>query len=95
MRDTPADGGGFRGHSKPFEQANLTAVVQYEEGAGIGYIVEAPDQRLSYLAFVPGIQPPTWWPTHKDRLPLGEVDPLVVSEALGDLIVVMAKGREA
>ena len=75
------------------EQANVTAVIQYEEGVAVGYIVKAPDQRLRYLAFVPGIREPEWWPDHKDRMPLSEVNPVVISEALGDLNVVMAKAK--
>jgi predicted DNA-binding WGR domain protein len=93
VRDMPADGGGFNGHSKPFYQANITAVVQYEEGAGIGYIVDAPDQNIRYVAFVPGIQTMAWWPQHKDRLPLKEIDPVVISEVLSDMVTVMAKAK--
>jgi hypothetical protein len=93
QRDAPADGGGFHGHFKPFYQANLTAVVQYEEGVAVGYIVDAPDQHLEYLAFVPGIREAEYWPAHKDRLPLSEVDPVVISEALNDVITVMAKAK--
>ena len=79
--------------TKLFEQANATAVIQYEEGVAVGYITDAPDQRLRYLAFVPGLREPEWWPAHKDRMPLSEVNPVVLSEALGDLNVVMAKAK--
>lgn len=93
LRDAPADAGGFAGHFKPFPQANLTAVVHYQDGVAIGYIVDAPDQRLSYVAFVPGIRSPEWWPEHKQRLALGALDPVVVSEVLSDLTALMAKAK--
>ncbi|MBC8162189.1 MAG: DUF4132 domain-containing protein [Roseiflexaceae bacterium] len=92
-RDAPADGGGFNGHFKPFYQANVTAVVQYDEGVGVGYIVDAPDQKVRYLAFVPGLRAPEYWPRHNDRLALHTVDPVVISEALNDLTIVMAKAK--
>lgn len=91
LRDAPADGGGFSGHSKQFWAANLTAVVQYSDGVAVGYIVDAGDQKLEYIAFVPGLQTPDWWPQHKDRLPLTNVDEVVLSEVLNDIQIVMAK----
>ncbi len=93
IRDAPGDGGGFHGHSKPFYQANVTAVVQYQEGVGVGQIVDSPDQQIEYVAFVPGIQEMHWWPRHKDRVLLREVDPLVISEVLNDMLMLVAKAK--
>ncbi|HEX6289513.1 MAG TPA: WGR and DUF4132 domain-containing protein [Herpetosiphonaceae bacterium] len=93
VRDMPADGGGFSGHSKPFDQANLTAVVQYREGVAVGWIVDAPDQQIEYVAFVPGIRAPEYWPNYNDRLPLTEIDPVVLSEVLNDMLVLAAKAK--
>jgi predicted DNA-binding WGR domain protein len=93
IRDAPADGGGFSGHSKPFYQANVTAVVQYHEGVAVGWIVDSDDQHIEYVAFVPGIQDSGWWPQHKDRLPLSEIDSLVISEVLNDMMTIAAKAK--
>lgn len=90
-RDSPADGGGFSSHFKPFEQADVTAVVHYDDGVAVGYIVDAPAQHIRYLAFVPGKLSAAWWPQHTNRLALSDVDPVVMSEALSDLITITAK----
>lgn len=92
-RDLPADGGGFCGHFKPFYQCGITAVIQYSDGVAPGWIVDAGDQKINYVAFVPGIRKAEYWPTHKDRLVLGEVDPVVISEVLNDILFLAAKAK--
>ena len=92
-RDLPADNGIFAGHFKPFYGANLTAVIQYADGVSPGWIVDADDQQIKYLTFVPGIRKAEYWPAHKERLVLGAIDPVVVSEVLTDMLVVVAKAR--
>ena len=93
LRDAPADGGGFSGHSKQFLAAHVTAVVQYEDGVAVGYIIDAGEQNLEYIAFVPGLQNPDWWPQHMDRLPLKQIDAVVISEVLNDIQLVLAKAK--
>ena len=92
-RDLPADGGGFCGAFKPFYGANLTAVVQYGDGVAPGWIVDAGDQQIKYVTFVPGIRKAEYWPEHKDRLVLSEIDPVVLSEVLKDILLLASKAR--
>ncbi len=94
MRGLPADAGMFDEHTKPFYGANVTAVVKYDNGVAVGYITESEDQQMTEVCFIPGIVlPHEYWPDHKDRLPLSEIDPLVLSEVLADLSAVAAKGK--
>lgn len=90
-RDAPADGGGFAGHFKPFAQFDLSAVIQYEDGVAVGWITDAPPQRIRYVAFVPGLLKAQGWPEHRSRLELGQVDPLVLSEVLNDIAGIAAR----
>ncbi|HEY0736263.1 MAG TPA: DUF4132 domain-containing protein [Herpetosiphonaceae bacterium] len=92
-RDLPADAGVFAGHFKPFYGPNLTAVIQYEDGVAPGWIVDAPDQKIRYVTFVSGILEAEYWPSHKDRLVLGDVDPVVISEVLNDMLSIAAKAK--
>ncbi|MCA1596435.1 MAG: DUF4132 domain-containing protein, partial [Chloroflexi bacterium] len=96
MRGLPGDSGWFNEHTKPFHGANVTAVITYEEGVGAGYITEAEAQKLTAAFFLPGIYlPQEYWPDHKDRLPLAEIDPVVLSEVLADLALIASKGTPA
>ncbi len=79
LRDTPADGGGFKQHSKHFPSADLTAFIKYT-GLAMGYHEEK--QELESVYFVPGHVKPTWWGDHKDRLRIKDVDTVVASEVL-------------
>lgn len=92
-RDMPADGGGFCGHFKPFYGSNITAVIQYSDGVAPGWIVDAGDQQIRYVTCVPGIRKAEYWPTHNDRLVLGEIDPVVLSEVLNDMLYVASKAK--
>jgi predicted DNA-binding WGR domain protein len=92
VRGIPQDAGIFYEHSKPFYGANITAVAQYEEGVPVGYMEGWDDQRLTSCFFVPAIYTPTSYPKHSDALPLGKVDPVVISEVLRDLTLVASKG---
>jgi predicted DNA-binding WGR domain protein len=92
-RGAPADGGGFYEHSKPFYAADITAIVQYEPGVSVGWITEAEDQHITNCLFVPGIYKPDWYPEHKKRLTLSDVDPVVLSEVLKDLTLIATKAK--
>ena len=90
-RGSPEDGGSFHGHSKPYHEANITAVIEYETvQAGTIFAFEAA---IGRCFFVPGIYTPGMCPDHRDALLLGEVDPGVLSEVLGDLHVVAGKAQ--
>ncbi len=91
QRGIPEDAGIFYSHSKPFYGANVTAVVEYEEGVPVGYMDGWDNQTVTRCFFVPGIWRPEMYPDHKDRVPLASVDPVVISEVLTDLTIVAAK----
>jgi hypothetical protein len=44
----------FHLHSKYFPGADCTAIVQYEAGVPVGYIMEADDQQLTDLYVIAG-----------------------------------------
>ena len=69
-RGIPQDAGIFHEHTKPFEGADVTAVIQYP-GIPVGYMVDWNDQDVEKCFFVPGIYSPTLYPEHKNALPLG------------------------
>ena len=85
-------GGVFREHTKPFEGASVTAVIQYE-GIEAGAIVYSEDQEVHRCFFAPGISPPARNPQRKDALRLDAVDPLVVCQVLGPVAVLASKGK--
>lgn len=91
LRDTPADGGGFCQHSKPFLAANVTAFICYEPGLSIGYYDEK--QELKEIYFVSGHVQPDWWGEHKNRLVIKDVDPVVLSEVLRLAEAIVAKAE--
>jgi hypothetical protein len=53
-RGEPRDAGVFHLHSKYFPGADCTAIVQYEAGVPVGYIMEADDQQLTDLYVIAG-----------------------------------------
>jgi hypothetical protein len=91
-RGTPEDGGLFHEHSKPFAGANATAVIQYP-GIPVGAMLEWQDQTVEKCFFVPGIYTPTMYPKHRKAMPLGDVDPVAMSEVLGTLGVLESRGK--
>ncbi len=91
-RGIPQDAGLFHEHTKPFVGANVTAVIQYP-GIPVGYMVDWDDQNVDNCFFVPGNYTPTIYPEHRDALPLGDVDPVVISEVLGTLGVLRREGE--
>jgi hypothetical protein len=46
-RGDPQDAGIFSLHSKHFPAADCTAVIEYEDGVAVGYIIESDPQRLT------------------------------------------------
>ncbi|HEY0735488.1 MAG TPA: DUF4132 domain-containing protein, partial [Herpetosiphonaceae bacterium] len=84
-RNMPGYNSYVTGHFKPFYHANLTAVIRYKDGAAPYAVIDAPDQTIEYIAFMPGILKADHDSEHKERLVLGDVDPIVLSEALNDM----------
>ena len=72
--------------------ANVTAVIEYG-GIPIGYMDGWEDQEVERCFFVPGRYTPEMYPQHKDAIPLGEVDAVVISEVLGTLGALASKGK--
>lgn len=92
IRGMPEDAGVFHEHSKAFEGANVTAIVQYD-GIPIGAMIDWDDQDMKSCFFIPGVYKPGVYPDHKKQLTLGSVDPVVISEVLGTLGAVAAKAQ--
>jgi hypothetical protein len=90
LRGVPEDGGVFHEHSKVFPGANVTAIAEYE-GISVGAIDSSYPQSIERCFFFEGIYTPQIYPRHPDPLPLSEVDPLVISEVLEDLMAIAAK----
>jgi len=94
IRGRPADAGGFSEHAKPFYSSGITAIVEYDPGAYVSSIVDSDDQTITGVFCVPRIYSATeHWPSHDDRIPWNQVDPVVVSEVLADLTTIVAKAN--
>ena len=94
IRGRPADAGGFSEHVKPFYSSGITAIVDYEPGAYVSSVADSEDQTITGVFFVPRIYSATeHWPSHDDRIPWNQVDPVVVSEVLADLTAIVAKAK--
>jgi len=95
MRSTSDIDGNVGEHTKTFYGADVTAVAQYDPGYYIGDTAGSDDQRVSDVFFIPQVYRPNGWPRSQERIPLSQVDPIVISEVLGDLISVIEKARQA
>ncbi|HMN46914.1 MAG TPA: DUF4132 domain-containing protein [Povalibacter sp.] len=93
QRGVPADAGWVGEHSKQFYGANLTAVIDYEEGFSVGYWEGAGEQTIKRVFFVPGLYTPQMYPEHKNAVRLADVNPIALSEALGDCELLLAKAK--
>ena len=92
-RGVPADAGWVGEHSKQFPGANVTAVICYEEGFSVGYWEGAGDQTIKRVFFLRGLYTPQMYPEHKDALKLADVDPIPLSEVIGDCEFLLAKAK--
>jgi Domain of unknown function (DUF4132) len=91
VRGTPQDAGIFAEHSKTFSSANVTAIVEYE-GVPIGYMDGWDDQSIERCYFLSGISTNMYADRDK-AISLGNIDPLIISEVLRDLISIAAKAN--
>ena len=78
-------------HTKEFPGAGVFAVVEYTNGVPMGYIEGWDDQVLERGYFIP-MGAAGRWNRREAALPLGQLDPVVVSEVLGALTVLASKG---
>ncbi len=93
QRGVPGDGGVYYEHSKPFPEDNVTAIVQYE-GIPIGYLGGWNNQEIERCFLVPGVYKANEaYPKHEKRIPLGEVNRVIMSEVLRDLELIASKGK--
>ena len=93
LRAIPADAGHFWEHTKAFPSANVTAVIEYEPGSFPYGIQQEEPQKIEHLFFAPGIHEPRMYSRWEKKLKWGDVDPVVVSEVLSDLISICAKEK--
>ncbi len=89
------DHGDFHEYYKFFPGGGVTAVVGVEPGLWASNIADPQEQSLPQCWFLPGLAVPEWYrPKELARaLPLAQVDPVVVSEVLADLVQVASKGK--
>jgi hypothetical protein len=93
QRGIPQGNGTVYSHSKPFEGADVTAVIEYEDGISVGYVEGWEDQQITRCSFIAGLWRPDDYPFSKEGQLLGDVDPVVVSEVLSDLTTIALKGK--
>jgi predicted DNA-binding WGR domain protein len=93
IRGTGMDGGCFDEHSKPFPASNVTAVAHYEGNVGFGYIDPNETVKIDTCYFVKGMRGPSGYAQKEQKVTLGDVDPVAVSEVLTDLSALAAKGK--
>ncbi|HEY5450813.1 MAG TPA: hypothetical protein VIQ54_18795, partial [Polyangia bacterium] len=94
VRGAGMDNGQFDEHSRQFPDAALTAVVNYDGGVCYGYI--QPDDMLTVTGccFIRGMRVPSGFGHGlDDKIKLGDVDPIVISETLLDLSVLASKAK--
>jgi hypothetical protein len=95
------DHGDYSLHFKYFSSADVTAVVgEYEEVfVELSVVVGSGFEDINRCCFLKGLHNDleyfpgqSWMPeVTRQRIPLGEVDPVIISEVLNDLITVAAK----
>jgi predicted DNA-binding WGR domain protein len=90
VRGDLQDHGDFHYHTKVFTAAGIVAVVEYDPGLWVGGMAEAEDQEITDCYFFKGNENREE-PSEKNRLKLGKVPPLVISEVLRDLTALSAK----
>ncbi|MDF9831870.1 putative DNA-binding WGR domain protein [Ereboglobus sp. PH5-5] len=93
QRGIPQDAGWVNEHTKQFPGADITAVINYDEGFSVGYWEGAGEQTIERVFFVPGLYTPRMYPDHKNAIPLAQVDALVLSEALNDCELLLMKAK--
>jgi hypothetical protein len=93
VRGGSAGGGLTNEHYKIYSEAGVAAVLRYTPGVPPGYLEGWEDQEVRDCFFVSlaGADSAAWFNPGR-ALPLGSVDPLLMSEVLGALTVLASKG---
>jgi hypothetical protein len=92
-RGNVGDNGYVDYHYKAFPGAEVTGVVEYGDGVPTGRIQDGGDQQIERVYFLPGLVTSARPFSAREMLPLGRVNPLVLSEVLADLTLVSSRGR--
>jgi predicted DNA-binding WGR domain protein len=92
-RGPAMDAGSFNEHIKQFPGPGVTAVVTYQPGMSMGYMEGAEEQMMDRCFFLEGMQKGEWYRDSKGALKLQKIDKVVLSEVLGDLEAIAAKGK--
>ncbi len=89
------DHGDFHEYYKFFPGGGVTAIVRVDPGLWASNIADPTEQALPHCWFLPGQAVPHWWlrEDFAKALPLGQVDPVVVSEVLADLVQVASRAK--
>jgi hypothetical protein len=87
------DHGDFHEYVKFFPGGGVTAVVAVEPGLWASNIADPTEQSLPHCWFLAGQAMPGWRHDWSTSPTLGQVDPVVVSEVLTDLVQVASKGK--
>lgn len=96
-RGIPEDAGCFYSHSKHFPGAGVTALAVYQ-GVPVGYMMEADPQTVESCCFFKADSDKVdmYFESSKlQKIPLRDVDPIVISEVLHDLMLISAKADAA
>ena len=99
-RGAVVDNGIFYEHSKQFEGAKIWAVATYE-GVAVGLLNEMGDQAVEHCFFVNEVGYAHHYGGYlytqngkeDQRIRLGDIDPVVISEVLNDLTTISAKAK--
>src|SRR5262249_41749421 len=88
------DAGVYHEHTKYFPGAGVTAVVGYDPGLSASGMQFEESQELTECAFIrAGVDLGWRQPRPQVCVPLGEIDPVVISEVLADLIELASRGK--
>lgn len=93
-RGSSSDHGVVTEFAKFYPAANVTAVVNIDPGIARGGLdMLSPEQTITGCYFLRGHYNPVAYATHQDtaKVPLGQVDPVALSETLGDMYKLTAK----
>lgn len=94
-RGPALDNGIYCEHYKHFPTADVTASVSYRDGMPMGYVEGWEDQTLETCCLEVGLNTPREWASYRKRklAKLAAIDPVVISEVLGDLHTLAGKAK--
>jgi predicted DNA-binding WGR domain protein len=92
-RGNPQDAGWVGEHHKHFAAAGVTAVLCYDPGFSVGWTQGWEDQKIERTYFLADADKATHWFDRRKAVKLETVDPVVLSEVLGDLTLLASKGK--